>query len=572
MADPLSMAASIAGVVTLAVSTARTLLTLASEIRDAPEEIIHVRRDVQNLGSVLRSLESMTAKADLGEEDRALTESLTEYLCLCQTTMEAIADLLKGFTRKGSGRRSPMRMLGWTMRKGEIRALRARLQEGKASLNITISALNGVIEGKAQEEIKADVNKVYEQLIAEFQNLETGRRVRRKAEDDVASISTLRRRKSISDSTDAGLPLRRYFEQDHDNATLEPASAERPVIWPSPSISLLPAARARNKQLLEELIAQGCAIDERSPEGLTALHFCAIYNDVEMALVLVDHGADINTRDNQLRSPFQVALASEATKVAALLAERGCSLGNSAGVIFDLMKRADEVPGLPDLLRMLAARLKGASPGMYPIHQVIRDDDSRSLEMLCDAGFDIQSRDVHDGNIQWQKKIRRHCRVSGITPLAVATGVLRDTKMTKFLLDNGADPNFEYPDGGILIMGACAEEYLEMAKILVEGGSDVNHKNFAGHCGLYWATRCDNPPLLRFMLEHGGDVNFTDNGGYTLLHLAAMDGHTEAAMILLEYKADLGLKTRNGHTASKLARAHKHWDIAGMIESSIKTA
>lgn len=145
MADPLSMVASVAGVVALAASTARTLISLIQEMKDAPEEILHIRRDVQNLSAVLGSVHELSARHDLMSEDFTLVESLKEYLNLCQDSMQSIRAIIAPLVGKGNGRRSPIRMVGWVMKKGEIRALRERLQEGKASLNITISALNGFV-------------------------------------------------------------------------------------------------------------------------------------------------------------------------------------------------------------------------------------------------------------------------------------------------------------------------------------------------------------------------------------------------------------------------------------------
>lgn len=145
MADPLSVVASVAGVVAFAASTARTLISLIQEMADAPEEILHIRRDVQNLSAVLVSIQDTWARHNLKSEDLALVTSLTEYLSLCQDSMQSIRALLVPLAAKGSGRKSPLRMVGWVMRKGEIRTLRERLQEGKASLNITLSALNGSV-------------------------------------------------------------------------------------------------------------------------------------------------------------------------------------------------------------------------------------------------------------------------------------------------------------------------------------------------------------------------------------------------------------------------------------------
>lgn len=143
MADPLSVIASAVGVIAFTAQTARMLVTLTSEINDAPEEILHVRRDAQSLAAVLQTVQEVCSRSRLGPEDHSLVESLTEYVGLCQSTMLELRRKLQSFSSSGSPRRSPLKIIGWTLRKGEIKALRERLQEGKASLSLTLLALKG---------------------------------------------------------------------------------------------------------------------------------------------------------------------------------------------------------------------------------------------------------------------------------------------------------------------------------------------------------------------------------------------------------------------------------------------
>ncbi|KAK9419096.1 putative Fungal N-terminal domain-containing protein [Seiridium unicorne] len=126
--------------------------------------------------------------------------------------MTEIKELLESFSDKGSAKRSPLKRIGWMLRNGEIKGLKERLQEGKASLNLTILALKGIINGKGQEEIKAEVNKVYSQLVVEFRSTDNGTRIRRRVEDDLSSISNF--------GTDADLPLRRCFQGLPDDSRL----------------------------------------------------------------------------------------------------------------------------------------------------------------------------------------------------------------------------------------------------------------------------------------------------------------------------------------------------------------
>lgn len=245
-----------------------------------------------------------------------------------------------------------------------------------------------IVDGKGQEEIKAEVNKVYSQLVIEFRNTENGRQVRKRVEDDISSVSNF--------GTDSDLPLRRYLQQLPDGTDMLEVPEDNTVIsWDAPTVSLLEAVQKRDRQLVSQLIENNESLAERSPEGYTALHFCAIYNDAELAWILIEHGADINTRDNQLRSPLQVALASESGKVAALFIQSNCSLGDTVQVIYNLARRPDEVADVLELLKPLASRLNKSPHGPFLVQQAIKNNDFHVLELLCEAGFDVNIKDSH---------------------------------------------------------------------------------------------------------------------------------------------------------------------------------
>jgi hypothetical protein len=146
--DPLSTVAGITGILAFTGQLARNLTTLTSEIRDAPDDIVDLQSELQNLVSLIRSAQDVAAKYGLHAEDAPLAETVKNCLEQCQTTMEAIREQLKVFlsVSSGSGRRSPMgvrRTLFWVMRKGEIQNLRNRLRDSKASLSLAVMVLNG---------------------------------------------------------------------------------------------------------------------------------------------------------------------------------------------------------------------------------------------------------------------------------------------------------------------------------------------------------------------------------------------------------------------------------------------
>lgn len=260
-----------------------------------------------------------------------------------------------------------------------------------------------VLEGKGQEDIKNDIAKSFEQMMHEFRSLGVGKKIKKRIEDDAVSVSISKgRRSSISQTTDATFVMRRFLEPADGDGKENPFDdAHHPSTpWASDPDLILGAVRNRDKHLINSLLAEKGSLSSRSAQGYTVLHYCAINNDAGTAALLIEHGADINAKDYELRSPFQVALASEALDVARLLAERGCTFGDLSSALIPLMAREEEVPGIPSLLAALAERLNPARQGPHLIHEAITRNEHDALKMLLSAGFSATKPD-RDGKHPW---------------------------------------------------------------------------------------------------------------------------------------------------------------------------
>jgi len=85
------------------------------------------------------------------------------------------------------------------------------------------------------------------------------------------------------------------------------------------------ASLGRAERLRELLAADPALAQARSDDDFTALHYAAFFDGPETALVLVEHGADVNAfADNELGvHPLNSAAAAGRVDVAAVLLEHG---------------------------------------------------------------------------------------------------------------------------------------------------------------------------------------------------------------------------------------------------------
>lgn len=124
---------------------------------------------------------------------------------------------------------------------------------------------------------------------------------------------------------------------------------------------------------------------------------------------------------------------------------------------------------------------------------------------------------------------------SGMTALM---HMCRDGQLefAKWLLDHGADPNFQNPDQCTALQsaGECSTDEIKVAKLLLEAGADL--KLDRGGCetvGLI-AIRHGDVPLLSLTLEAGLDPNQAMRHGFSAVEHASMYKSVAVLDLLLQ--------------------------------------
>ena len=79
------------------------------------------------------------------------------------------------------------------------------------------------------------------------------------------------------------------------------------------------AAKRQDKTALRALLKQRAAVDAPQPDGATALHWAAHWDDLEAADLLLSAGANVNAKNDYAVTPLSLA----ATNGSANMAQRG---------------------------------------------------------------------------------------------------------------------------------------------------------------------------------------------------------------------------------------------------------
>jgi hypothetical protein len=98
--------------------------------------------------------------------------------------------------------------------------------------------------------------------------------------------------------------------------------AASPTMTRSPDDALLGAAKNRNMNLLQQLLAEGADVNHQNFNGETALHIAASLGNIQMVQYLINQGANVNARTGTLWMPIHHAIRFNHPKVANFLISR----------------------------------------------------------------------------------------------------------------------------------------------------------------------------------------------------------------------------------------------------------
>jgi ankyrin repeat protein len=246
------------------------------------------------------------------------------------------------------------------------------------------------------------------------------------------------------------------------------------------STALLFAARSGDLESARLLIGAKADVNDKAPDGTSALAEAAYSGNIAVALCLLEKGADANAAESGYAPLHAAVLKSEVELVKALLAHGATP--NAEITKGTPLRRATSDFNLP-------ATLIGATPYLLAAKFL----EPEIMRALLDAGAD-PSLPMKDGT----------------TPLMAAAGI-------------GARAN-QNRRGRTVTDGAKLEyESLVVATVSVALSRPVavNAVNGAGDTALHGAATMGYDRVVQILGDHGADVNIKNKRGQTPLALAS---------------------------------------------------
>lgn len=354
--------------------------------------------------------------------------------------------------------------------------------------------------------------------------------------------------------------------------------------------TLLHRAIDENKEVAAQfLIRSGCDLDsprqpgpqgqggEEAKDKASPLHLCCQWGLRNVLHTLIDHGANVNAVDCDLKTPLHVAIENQHEEIIGiLLCHPGIDLkirdktGNTpfaAALQVRNNKAAQNIlERLPNAAEQMDQR------GRNFLHLAIMRDDLESVLFLLSIHVDVNSR-VHDVN----QTPPLHLAAGSenemlIRNLILAGARLNDRDATQktalhvaaergtigavsALLQNGADFDAVDGDGNNALHIAVREGHIAVVReLLTESELNAEVVNMKGRNPLHELCRCgkDNTAagILELFLEcmPKYPINTTDLQGNTPLLLAYMRGQAQLCRILVKNGACLGAENKEGLT------------------------
>jgi ankyrin repeat protein len=241
---------------------------------------------------------------------------------------------------------------------------------------------------------------------------------------------------------------------------------------------------------LERLLKQGASVNKRNNANATALMWAA--TDLEKTRLLVAHGAEVNARSSDMRTPLMIAARRP---------------GNAATVKLLLERGANPNPN---------ARPVAESS---PLIEAATAGDAASMELLLGHGAEV--KDAGEPALEMAVSMRcspcvamlaaRNLSKHDYSAALPKIAPLGDASAVRLMLDHGADVNAFDPLGRTPLMYAAASELLalDVVKLLVEHGADVNAKDahqLGGDSGLTVldiARLHGETPVVEYLVKSG---------------------------------------------------------------------
>ncbi len=274
-----------------------------------------------------------------------------------------------------------------------------------------------------------------------------------------------------------------------------------------------------------------------------------------MARALLEHGADVNARDEWGDTPLHVAAEHQNPETVLVLLDRGAKIEAADTYGDTALHNAAQ----HDKIQIVAILLKrGADPnaenrkGETPVHEAARYASLDSLKILVNEGGDISKRTATGATVL-ELAAAPLRRGFGDQPSMTEEVKRRRTAfaMVEFLLGKGADPCDRGSSGCTALHAAARAGSTKVVELLLDHGAPANIEDDSGRTPLFVARHWKREDTAASLEKRGGKNLLAYEPEAVEAFFKALDtGNVDAVTRALKETPSLSnARNRRGETA-----------------------
>ncbi|RFU35522.1 hypothetical protein B7463_g826, partial [Scytalidium lignicola] len=299
---------------------------------------------------------------------------------------------------------------------------------------------------------------------------------------------------------------------------------------------LLLAAERGYNIIAKLLLKYDAEIDSRDNEGRTPLLVAVQNKHDTMVKLLLENGAKTVSKDIHGRVSLLLAIQNQdnaAVKLLLKLVKADTESKDDKELILAVKNNNNDV--VKSLLESSAGTESRDAEGHTPLLLATRNNNDAIAKSLLESRAGTESRNAE-----------------GHTPLLLATRNNNDV-IVKLLLQNNADTELKDNTGQNPLLFAAKNGYDNIVKLLLEGGAETESRNAEDQTPLLLAIKNGHEATVALLLESGAQMEAKNNEGQTALLLAVENGYAHVVGLLLKKGANTESRNKESQTPLLLA-------------------
>ena len=354
------------------------------------------------------------------------------------------------------------------------------------------------------------------------------------------------------------------------------------------------AIRSGDTMGVKTLLCSSVCVADKDSNGNTGLHVACQAGQGDIADLLIQLGADVNTKDkltvlhsNGIKikdrfttTPLHLACLHSQTHIVSLLIRHGAhvnSQSQSGKTALHYACQSQSQAASVAISRLLLD--SGADVNSQdddentPLHYAVRQGSSDTVSLLISCGADVNVRNKNkhtplyyacrsDNPSTVKLLIQSGAKVICVHQM-VACG---DVDALKTFIQQGADVNQNDPSMECSPLHvACAMGHNDLVTGLMQWGGRADVRDVSGYTPLHYALKQQHLDTAGLLIELGAGINEQSEAGITPLHHAASKGHTSTAEFLINHQAEINVHANNGCTPLHFAVSQGHTATADVL-------